>query len=341
LGHILRAGKPQQARTANRSAISTPAAQQYLPPSRSLMISEIAAHTQKLIIVAAGVCLPQTAGGPSLRCARFPVESDFKSSLSTNTVRACLGKQRQLLLVGIEQNKRRRECNSFLPETHELAVLLINSRIPAHGDIIPCRVIFVFLKSRSKKGMPGPEKTRARVAKNIFRRRPLLNRCPVEFDSLAGPPALGTNSGANSSPRLSSSSFGETNCGAARYFRWNSCRSTTAEQAALPATTGVVVARKKEKESLFDCEISLVGPRPTPTPPGLMLFPALPKRTAPPPDTAMGPNTLFTEFKQQAYVEQGHSSVEKRRWQFGRCFSKFSENAVRGHLSTCSKIECF
>jgi transposase len=183
--------------------------------------------------------------------------------------------------ASIEQ-KRRREANSSLPkEYYELAVLRHQVTDPDTREIIPCRVIFVFSSADQKVCQKERERTTnvlreglERIARNVAR------GCTAYH-------------GAAQIQRRVDKLLGKRR--AARYFRWELVALTPAELAALPKpergcrrpTHRFVYhydATAAQEDASYDGFSALLT-------------------TAP---IARSADTLFTEFKQQTYLELAH-----------------------------------
>jgi len=183
--------------------------------------------------------------------------------------------------LSVEQ-KRRRAVDSSLPKEHyELAVLRHQLTNPDDGDIIPCRVIFVFSSADQKVCQKERERTSAAIRQGLER----IAQCVARGHTAYHDPAL--------IQRRVSKLFGKRQ--AARYFRWELVPLTPAEQAALPTPgagcrrpTHRFVYRYNEAAAQQDAAYDGFS---------ALLTTALLSRSA---------DTLFTQFKQQNYLEQAH-----------------------------------
>jgi Domain of unknown function (DUF4277) len=183
--------------------------------------------------------------------------------------------------LSVEQ-KRRRQGNSSLPkEHHELAVVRHQLTDPDSGAIVPCRVIFVFSSADQKvchkERLGAVAKIRAgleQIAQSVARGH-ARSRDPVQIHRrVAG--LLGKR-------------------GAARYFRWELVRLTAAEQAALPPPGRG--CRRPTQRFVFHYDEAAAQADADADGYSALLTTAPLTRSA---------DTLFTEFKQQCYVEQSH-----------------------------------
>lgn len=183
--------------------------------------------------------------------------------------------------LSVEQRRRRQAQSSLPKEYHELAVLRHHVTDPDNGENIPCRLLFVFSSADQKICQQKRERTVAKIRAALERLRQLVacgNRHytdPVKVH------------------RRATKLVGDSN--AARYFRWELVPLTAAEQGALPPPqrgcrqpTHRLVFHYDEQaaqaDSAYDGYSALLT-------------------TAPITQSA---DTLFTQFKQQCYVEQGH-----------------------------------
>jgi Domain of unknown function (DUF4277) len=183
--------------------------------------------------------------------------------------------------LSVEQ-KRRRLCSSSLPkEYYELAVLRHHVTDPDNGDTIPCRLIFVFSSADQK------------ICRHNRQRQVAKIRAGLEH--LAQLVASGNHHYTDPVKihRRAAKLVGERN--RAHYFRWELVPLTTAEQAALPPPQRgcrrpthrflfTYDDQAAQADSVYDGYSALLT-------------------TAP---LAQSADTLFTQFKQQCYVEQAH-----------------------------------
>jgi transposase len=180
-----------------------------------------------------------------------------------------------------QEQQRRRQQNSTLPQEHyEIAVLNHEIKDPGTRAAIPCRLLFCY--------------STAAAAEERQRREQNCNRIRAGLDQIA-------QKLANGHPRTTYTSvvgqlaklLGKKE--AARYFTYELVPLTAAEQAGLPAAKN---GHKKPSHRLvytFDAAAAQAAT----TYDGLSVL----LTTSPP--TKSG-DTLFTEYKQQAYVELGH-----------------------------------
>jgi transposase len=183
--------------------------------------------------------------------------------------------------LSVEQ-KRRRQCNSPLPrEHHELAVLRHQLTDPETGAIIPCRVIFVFSSADQK------------VCRN--ERQQAIAHIRAGLEHIAQSVARGHVSARDPVQihRRVVKLFGKR--GAARYFRWELVPLSAAEQAALPPPQRG--CRRPTQRFVFHVDEAAAQADAADDGYSALLTTAPLTRSA---------DTLFTEFKQQCYVEQGH-----------------------------------
>jgi len=243
--------------------------QDYLHPEPLLMISDRGTYS------AAHVARLHRAGHAALCSAPW---SDFKSLFHEHRERLFWNNASYL---SVEQ-KRRRECNSSLPREHnELAVLRHQLTDPDTGEVIPCRVIFVFSSADQKVCQAERERSIAKIRAGLEKIAQSVARGhtawhdPVQIH------------------RRVVKLFGER--GAARYFRWELVPLSVAERALLPRPgrgcrrpTHRFVFHFDEAAAQLDAKDDGYSALLT---------------TAP---LTRNADTLFTEFKQQCYVEQGH-----------------------------------
>ena len=243
--------------------------QDYLHPDPLLMISDRGTYS------AAHVARLQRAGHHALCSVPW---GDFKPIFQQHRQRLFWNDASYL---SVEQ-KRRRACNSSLPkERYELAVLRHQLTDPDTGDIIPCRVIFVFSSADQKvcqaerqgavaKIRAGLEQIGQSVARGHFRWHD-----PVQIH------------------RRVVKLLGQR--GAARYFRWELVPLSPDEQAALPPPARG--CRRPTHRFVFHYDEAAAQADADDDGYSALLTTAPITRSA---------DTLFTEFKQQCYVEQAH-----------------------------------
>jgi transposase len=183
--------------------------------------------------------------------------------------------------LSVEQQRRRRG-NSALPhEYHELAVLRHQLADPDTGELIPCRVVFVFSSADQKVC----RRERARAVAKIRQGLERLAQSIAGGHWRAQDPAL--------VHRRVAKLLGDR--GVARHFRWELVPLTAAERAALPPPRrGCRLPTHRfafhYDEAAAQAEAADDG------------FSAL-LTTAP---LTRSADSLFTAFKQQTYLEQAH-----------------------------------
>jgi hypothetical protein len=183
--------------------------------------------------------------------------------------------------LSVEQQRRRRGASSLPHEHYELAVLRHQLTDPDTGEFIPCRLIFTFSSADQKVCQAerqravahlraGLEQIAGAVARGHFRWRD-----PVVIQRRAAK-LLGQRS-------------------AARYFRWELVPLSPAEQAALPPPARG--CRRPTQRFVFHYDEAAAQADAADDGYAVLLT------TAPLTSSA---DALFTAFKQQCYVEQGH-----------------------------------
>jgi hypothetical protein len=243
--------------------------QDYLHPEPLLLISDRGTYS------AAQVARLQRAGYHALCSVPW---GDFKPLFQ---------QQRQRLYwndasyLSVEQ-KRRRACNSSLPkERYELAVLRHQLTDPNTGDIIPCRLIFVFSSADQKVCQAERQRAVAKIRAGLEQIVQSVARGhfswhdPVQIHRRAVK-LLGAR-------------------GAARYFRWELVPLTADEQAALPPPARG--CRRPTHRFVYHYDEAAAQADAAHDGYSALLTTAPLTRSA---------DTLFTEFKQQGYVEQAH-----------------------------------
>jgi Domain of unknown function (DUF4277) len=243
--------------------------QDYLHPNPLLMISDRGTYS------AAHVARLQRAGHHALCAVPW---GDFKPIFQQRRQRLFWNDASYL---SVEQ-KRRRACNSSLPkERYELAVLRHQLTDPDTGDIVPCRVIFVFSSADQKICQAGRQRAVAKIRAGLEQ---IIQSVARGHFSWHDPAQI---------HRRVVKLFGQR--GAARYFRWELVPLSADEQTALPPPargcrrpTHRFVFRYDEAAAQADADDDGYSALLT---------------TAPLTHSA---DTLFTEFKQQCYVEQAH-----------------------------------
>lgn len=243
--------------------------QDYLRPEPFLMISDRGTYS------AAHVARLQRAGHHALCSVPW---GDFK---------AFFHQHREALFwnnasyLSVEQKRRRQGSSSLPKERNELAVLRHQLSDPETGDIIPCRLIFVFSSADQK--VCQAERTRA-VAK-----------IRAGLEQIAQSVARGHAAWHDPAQihRRVVKLFGER--GAARYFRWELVPLSADEQATLPPPQRG--CRRPTQRFVFHYDEAAAQADAADDGYSALLTTAPLTRSA---------DTLFTEFKQQCYVEQGH-----------------------------------
>jgi transposase len=243
--------------------------QEYLRPEPLLMISDRGTYS------AAHVACLERAGYHVLCSVPWnefqPLFAEHRARLFWN----------HASFLSIEQ-RRRRETNSSLSREHyELAVLRHQVTDPHSGEIIPCRVIFVFSSADQKVCRKERDRTTAAIRQ--------------ELERIARGVARGYTCYRDAAhiERRVLQILGRRRAG--RYFRWQVLPLTPAEQAALPpprrgcrrATHRLVYhydAALAEQDAAYDGYSALLTTAPL-------------SRSA---------DSLFTDFKQQNYLEQAH-----------------------------------
>lgn len=243
--------------------------QDYLHPEPFLMISDRGTYS------AAHVARLHRAGHAALCAVPW---NDFKSLFQ---------QQRQQLLwrnasyLSVEQ-QRRRTCNSALPQEHnQLAVLRHQLTDPETGATIRCRMIFVFSSADQKVCQAERARAVAKIRAGLERISQSVARGHTAWHD---PVHI---------HRRVVKLLGER--GAARYFRWELVPLSAQEQAALPPPGRG--CRRPTHRFVFDYDADAAQTDACDDGYFALLT------TAPLTHSA---DTLFTAFKQQCYVEQGH-----------------------------------
>jgi len=180
-----------------------------------------------------------------------------------------------------QEQQRRRETGSSLPqESYDLAVVRHSVTDPQTGEAIPCRVLFVC----SSADEAICRQTRER---DIVRLRQGLEE--IAATVARGHPQTTLASIARRVTRL----FG--NRGAARFFRWEMIPLTSEEQAALPPPGRGCRRPTYRFHYSFDEAAAAAAAR----------YDGLAALLTTAPRQQSG-DSLFTQFKQQNYVELGH-----------------------------------
>jgi transposase len=243
--------------------------QEHLRPEPLLMISDRGTYS------AAHVARLERAGHHVLCSVPW---SDFKPLFHEHRDRLFWN---QASFLSVEQ-KRRRQCNSALPkERYELAVVRHHVSDPDSGELIPCRVIFVFSSADQKVCQQERQRAVAhiragleQIAQSVARGHHLCQDTAAIHRRVAK--LLGKR-------------------GAARYFRWQLVPLTPAQQDALPAPSRG--CRRPTHRFVFHYDEAAARADAADDGYSALLTTAPLTRSA---------DTLFTEFKQQCYVEQGH-----------------------------------
>ncbi len=182
--------------------------------------------------------------------------------------------------LSLEQ-QRRRQAGSPLPqEYYDLAVVRHTLTDPVTGELIPCRVLLVY----SSADEAVCRQTRER---DLVRLRQGLKE--IEATVARGHPQTTQASIARRVTRL----FG--NRAAARFFRWEMVPLTAAEQAALPPPGRGCGRPHYRFRYEFDEAAAAAAAR----------YDGLAALVTTAPREQSG-DTLFTQYKQQNYVELGH-----------------------------------
>jgi hypothetical protein len=241
----------------------------YLHPDPLLMISDRGTYST------AQVARLQRAGYHALCSVPW---GDFKPLFQQHRERLFWNNASYL---SVEQ-KRRRACNSSLPkERYELAVLRHQLTDPDTGDILPCRVIFVFSSADQKVCRTERQHAVAKIRAGLEQIVQSVARGHVSWHD---PVQI---------HRRVVKLFGKR--GVARYFRWELVPLPTDEQAALPAPARG--CRRPTHRFVFHYDEAAAQAAADDDGYSALLTTAPLTRSA---------DTLFTEFKQQCYVEQGH-----------------------------------
>jgi hypothetical protein len=182
--------------------------------------------------------------------------------------------------LSLEQ-QRRREVGSSLPQEHyDLAVVRHTLTDPETGQAIPCRVLFVYSSADAAICRQTRERDLVRLRQGLEEIAATVAR---------GHPQTTQASIARRVTRL----FGKR--AAARFFRWEMTPLTAAEQAALPPP-----ARGCRRPAYrFRWEFDEAAAAAAAGYDGLAVL----VTTAP---RQQSGDALFTQFKQQNYVELGH-----------------------------------
>jgi transposase len=180
-----------------------------------------------------------------------------------------------------QEQQRRRQTNSALPQEHyELAVVKHELTDPSNGEALPCRVLFCYSTAAAGEERQRREENCVTIRAGLDEiARKLANGHPrTTYTSVVGQIAklLGKKS-------------------AASYFTYEVVPLTAAEQEALPAPRKGY--RKPSHRLVYQFDAAAAAAAAT--------YDGLSALLTTSPLTKSG-DTLFTEYKQQAYVELGH-----------------------------------
>lgn len=271
LGAVPIFGHTLDGRHNNQTAIAQQVEllQNYLRPEPVLMISDRGTYS------AGHVARLARAGHHALCSVPW---RDFKSLFDEQRSRLVW---KQASFLSVEQ-KRRRQCRSSLPqERYELAVVRHQLIDPDSDARFGCRVIFVFSSADQKACQQERQRAVAKIRQGL--------------EAIAATFARGYNRSTDPAQlqRRLATLFGRR--GAARYFRCELVPLTLAEQATLPpppkggrrATHRFVFHYDEaaaQADAAYDGYSALLTSAPL----------------------SHSADVLFTEFKQQCYVEQSH-----------------------------------
>jgi hypothetical protein len=183
--------------------------------------------------------------------------------------------------LSVEQ-KRRRQVNSSLPQEHyDLAVLRHTVTDPESGDRAPGRVLFVFSTADQKVCQQERQRAVAEIRQGLERIRQSVARGHARSHDAA------------QIHRRVAKLLGKR--GAARYFRWELVPLTPQEQAALPPPQRG--CRRPTRRFAFTCDEAAAQAD--------AAYDGYSALWTTAPITQSG-DSLFTQFKQQCYLEQAH-----------------------------------
>lgn len=243
--------------------------QNYLRPEPLLMISDRGTYS------AAHVARLERAGYHVL-CS-VP-SREFKPLLAEHRHRLLFNRAS---FLSIEQ-KRRRQTDSPLPkEYYEIAVLRHRIADPDGDELVPCRMLFVFSSADQKVCQKERERTSAVIRQGLER----IAQCVAHGYAAYRDEAQ--------VQRRVLKLFGKR--AAARYFRWEWLPLTAAERDALPPPAPG--GRRPTHRFVFHYDAALAEQDAADDGFAALLTTAPLTRSA---------DTLFTEFKQQNYLEQAH-----------------------------------
>lgn len=243
--------------------------QDYLRPEPLLMISDRGTYS------AAHVARLQAAGHHVLCSVPWhdfqPLFHQHRQRLFWSTAS----------FLSVEQ-KRRRHCNSSLPKEHyQLAVLRHQLTDPDSGDFIPCRLIFVFSSADQKVCQAERQRSVTHIRAGLEQ---IARSVASGHFSWHDPVQI---------QRRVVKLLGKR--AAARYFRWELVPLSAEEQGALPPPARG--CRRPTHRFVFHYDQAAAQADADDDGYSALLTTAPLTRSA---------DTLFTEFKQQCYVEQGH-----------------------------------
>jgi len=243
--------------------------QEYLHPEPFLMVSDRGTYS------AGHVARLHRAGHAVLASVPW---HDFRALFDQHRARLFWNRAS---FLSVEQ-KRRRHSNSGLPhEYHELAVLRHQLVDPDTAEIIPCRLIFVFSSADRKACQQERQRAVAKVRQGLER---LAQAVAGGHWRSRDPAAI---------HRRVAQLLGRR--GVARHFRWGLVPLTAAEQAALPPPRRGCCRPTHRLAFQYD-EAAAQAEAASDGFSALLTTAAL-SRSA---------DSLFTDFKQQCYLEQAH-----------------------------------
>jgi Domain of unknown function (DUF4277) len=243
--------------------------QDYLRPEPLLMISDRGTYS------AAHVARLQRAGHHVLCSVPW---QDFKPLFQ---------RQRQRLFwnnasfLSVEQKRRRQSNSSLAKEHYELAVQRHQLTDPDTGDTIPCRLIFVFSSADQKVCQAERQRSVAHIRAGLER---IARSVASGHFSWHDPTQI---------QRRVVKLLGKRR--AARYFRWELVPLNADEQTALPPPARG--CRRPTHRFVFQYDHTTAQADAADDGYAALLTTAPLTRSA---------DSLFTEFKQQCYVEQAH-----------------------------------
>jgi transposase len=242
---------------------------EYMDPEPFLMVSDRGTYS------AAHVARLHRAGHAVLCSVPW---KDFKSLFDEHRQRLFWNRSS---FLSVEQQRRRRS-NSALPhEYHELAVLRHQLEGPDTGEIIPCRVLFVFSSADQKVCQQERQRAVAKIRQGLER----LAQSVARGHWRAQDPAF--------VHRRVAKLLGDR--GVARHFRWELVPLTPQEQAALPAPARG--CRRPTHRFVFHYDEAAAQAEATHDGFSALLTTAPIRHSG---------DSLFTAFKQQTYLEQAH-----------------------------------